>query len=172
MCLPRYRRMEDLEYRARYGDPGGEILPLFWLGGCVLCLWVSAVTAIVVTVMRWDLSLGLVVGLGGAILGLGATTSLAVGFPGLDARWLRLGPPAILIELGVMFVGAGIVVLLGLFTLMGQPADVVAPASRIDSVPTTHADTDLFDVLRPVVATLFLLGLVVTVGRGLLTRLR
>jgi hypothetical protein len=164
--------MEDLEYRARYGDPGGEILPLLWLGGCVFCLWVSAGTAIVVTVLAWDLLLGLAVGLGGAVLGLAATTMMAGGFPGVDARWLRLGPLAVAIEFSEMFVGAAIVVLLGLSVLPGQPADVVAPAPPESRTPTVGAKADLFDVLRPVAATLFLLGLVVTVGRGIVARLR
>ena len=58
MRLPCERRLPDDEYQLRYNDPEGQILPLPWLGGCVLCLWFAAGAAVVVTVMEWNVPVG------------------------------------------------------------------------------------------------------------------
>jgi hypothetical protein len=43
------------EYRLRYGDPGGEILPLFWLMGCITTLLASLLSGLVVPILAWDI---------------------------------------------------------------------------------------------------------------------
>ena len=171
MCLLRYRRLPTAIYRIRYGDPGGEILPLFWLGGCVLCLWVSLFATVIVSLLARDLLAGLAVGLGGALLGVIATTALAVGFPGIDARWLRLGPLAVLIELSTLVVGAAVVVLLGLVVLLGCPANVVDTAQVTVEAARPGAGFDLLAVSRRLVPVLFVAGVIVS-ALGLLPRRR
>ncbi len=177
MCLLRYRRMPADEYQLRYNDPGGEVLPLLWLGGSVLCLWFAVGAAAVVAVLEWDLLLGLGVGLGGAVMGILATTFLAVAFPKLDAHYLRLGPVAATIEFLTLFVGAIVVVLLGLWVLGIASAEVAAPeaaptaAGQLLSEPGPATEGDgLMDAIRSLVRALSIVGLL-AVASGFVVRL-
>jgi hypothetical protein len=140
MCLLRYRRMPIDEYRLRYGDPGGEILPLFWLMGCITTLLASLLSGLVVAILARDIVGGLVAGIGGLILGVAAVSALAVWFPNVDARWLRLGPLAIVFNFATILIGVVIVVLVGFMVLTSGP-----PSLELGSGP------DLWEVFKGVV---------------------
>jgi hypothetical protein len=167
------------EYQFRFNDPGGQILPLLWLGGCVLCLWFAAGATVVVALVEWNLLLGMGVGLGGAILGILASSFLAVAFPQLDARYLRLGPLAAIIEFLTLFAGAIVVVLVGLRVFLAFTPDMITELPSVAEAfpPATGSgaeaeaeECDLFDVLSRAARGLWLLALVPVVG-GFLLRL-
>jgi hypothetical protein len=64
------------------------------------------------------------------ILGVAAVSALAVWFPNVDARWLRLGPLAIVFNFATILIGVVIVVLVGFMVLTSGP-----PSLQLGSGP-------------------------------------